>query len=96
MLTAQIEQLKGSLNQSNGDMFSSLVSLAHGVDVRLWAYQPAVNFTTISAKNVFTDTTVYNWGAGPSGTPDSGSFKDILQPKLLEVFNAPNYGNLLR
>ena len=33
-----IEQLKGSMNQSNGDMFAGLVSPVHGVDVRLWAY----------------------------------------------------------
>ena len=30
------------------------------------------------------------WGGGPRGIPDVGSFKDIIQPKLLEVFNAPN------
>ena len=61
-----IDQLRGSMNQSNGDMFSALVSPTHGVDVRLWAYQPAVNFNTTSATSVFTSTDSYNWGAGPS------------------------------
>ena len=85
-----IEQLKGSLNQSNGDMFSALVSPTHGVDVRLWAYSAPVNFNTTSAKNIFADTTSYTWGGGPSGIPDIGAFKDTIQPKLLDVLNAPN------
>jgi photosystem II stability/assembly factor-like uncharacterized protein len=89
-IPALIEQLKGSINQSNGDMLAGLVSPAHGVDVRLWAYQPAINFSTTTAKSVFTSSQAYNWGAGPRGEPDFGTFKDLIQPKLLDVFNAPN------
>lgn len=85
-----IEQLKASVNQSNGDMVAGLVSPTHGVDVRLWAYSSAVNFNTTTARTVFTSTDSYNWGGGPRGIPDVGSFKEIIQPKLLEVFNAPN------
>lgn len=85
-----IEQLKGSMNQSNGDMFATLVSPTHGVNVRLWAYNAGVNFNTTNAVSVFTSTDSYNWGGGPSGVPDVGSFKDLIQPKLLEVLNAPN------
>jgi hypothetical protein len=85
-----LDQLKGGLNQSNGDMFAGLVSPLHGVDVRLWAYASPVNFNTNTAKTVFTSTDSYNWGGGPSGTPDVGSFKDIILPKLLDVLNAPN------
>ncbi len=86
-----IEQLKGSMNQSNGDMFAGIVSPLHGVDVRLWAYQPAVNFNTTTAQNVFTSTDVYNWGAGRiSGSPDFGTFSQVIQPKMQEVLNAPN------
>jgi hypothetical protein len=84
-----IEQLKASMNQSNGDMFASLVSPSHGVDVRFWAYSAPVNFGIEKARNAFTSTEAYNWGGGPSGTPDVGSFKDIIQPKLQEVLNAP-------
>jgi photosystem II stability/assembly factor-like uncharacterized protein len=87
---ALIEQLKASMNQSNGELFAALVSPSHGVNVRLWAYSTEVNFNTATARAVFTGTDSYNWGGGPSGTPDVGSFKDIIQPKLLEVFNAPN------
>ena len=78
------------MNQSNGDMFAGLVSPTHGVDVRLWAYQPAVNFNTTTARTVFTSTEVYNWGAGPRGEPDFGTFSQVIQPKLQEVLNAPN------
>ncbi|HXD10899.1 MAG TPA: NBR1-Ig-like domain-containing protein [Anaerolineales bacterium] len=85
-----IEQLKGSMNQSNGDMFAALVSPTHGVDVRLWAYQPAVNFSPTSARNVFASTDSYSWGTGPSLITDVGTFKDIIQPKLIDVLNAPN------
>lgn len=85
-----IDQLKGSMNQSNGDMFSAIVNPTAGVDVRLWAYASPVNFNTTGAKNIFADTTSYTWGGGPSGIPDVGTFKDIIQPKLLDVLNAPN------
>jgi len=85
-----IEQLKGSMNQSNGDMFAALTSPTHGVDVRLWAYASPINFNTTTAKTVFTSTDVYNWGGGPSGQPDSGTFAQVIQPKMQEVFNALN------
>ena len=49
-----------------------------------------VNFDSSTARTVFTSADSYNWGGGPSGAPDVGSFKDIIQPKLLEVLNAPN------
>ena len=50
-IPALIEQLKGSVNQSNGDLFAGLVSPTHGVNVRLWAYSSEVNFSPTSAKN---------------------------------------------
>ena len=89
-IAALIEQLKGSMNQSNGDMFAGLTSPTHGVDVRLWAYASPINFNTITAKTVFTSTDVYNWGGGPSGQPDSGTFAQVIQPKMQEVFNTLN------
>ena len=89
-IPALIEQLKASVNQSNGDLFAALASPTHGVDVRLWAYSAPVNFNSSTARTVFASADSYNWGGGPSGAPDVGSFKDIIQPKLLEVLNAPN------
>jgi hypothetical protein len=91
-IPALIEQLKGSMNQSNGEMFASLVSPVHGVDVRLWAYDAAANYSVTTARNVFTSTDVFQWGAGPAGGTDygKGTFSQIIQPKVLEVVNAPN------
>ncbi|HEX2995127.1 MAG TPA: CARDB domain-containing protein, partial [Anaerolineales bacterium] len=73
-----IEQLKTSVNQSNGDSFASLVSPVHGVDIHLWAYQPSVNFSVNKARMAFTSTESYNWGSGPRGEADFGTFKDII------------------
>lgn len=85
-----IDQLKSSVALSNGDLFAGPVSPAHGVDVRRWAYQPAVNFSLAAARNVFSSTESYNWGTGPRGEPDVGAFKDVIQPRLAEVLSAPN------
>ena len=85
-----IDQLKQSMNQSFGDLFALLTSPIHGVDVRLWAYQPAVNFAPLQSRDAFTSMQVYNWGAGPRGEPDFGTFAQVIQPKLQDVLNAPN------
>jgi len=87
---ALLEQLKGSVNQSNGGTLSTLVSPIHGVDVRLWAYASPVNFNAATAGSVFSSSQAYNWGSGPSGQPDAGTFAQVIQPKLQEVFNATN------
>ena len=71
-------------------MFAALVSPTHGVNVRLWAYNAGISFNATNAASVFSGSDSYNWGGGPSGIPDVGSFKDVIQPKLLEVLNAPN------
>jgi photosystem II stability/assembly factor-like uncharacterized protein len=92
-IPALIQQLKGSMNQSNGDMFAGLVSPVHGTDVRLWAYGTEVkNYTTTTARTIFTSTEVFQWGSGPVGGTEygKGTFAQIIQPKVLEVVNAPN------
>jgi photosystem II stability/assembly factor-like uncharacterized protein len=87
-----LDQLKGSMNQSNGDMFAGIVSPANGVNIHLWRNAPANNFTTATARNVFTSTEVLNWGAGggQGGPAEMGTFAQVIQPKLQEVFNDPN------
>jgi hypothetical protein len=89
-VTALIDQLKGSVNQSNGDMLAGIVSPTHGLNVNLWAYASPNNFNTSTAGTIFTSADSYNWGGGPSGTPDVGTFSQVIQPRLQEVFNAPN------
>ncbi len=85
-----IEKLKQSMNQSNGSLLSQIVSPVHGVNMHLWAYGPGINFTPTAAANIYTSGTVYNWGGGPSGIPDTGTFNNAVKPKYLEALNAPN------
>ena len=85
-----IEQLKQSMSQSNGNLLSPVVSPVHGVNMHLWAYGPGINFTQAAAADIYTSTTVYNWGGGPRGVPDTGTFNAAVKPKYLEVLNAPN------
>ncbi|RPJ19384.1 MAG: hypothetical protein EHM33_30355 [Chloroflexi bacterium] len=91
-IPALIEQLKGSMNQSNGDMFASLVSPVHGVDVHLWAYHAPINFSVAAARTAFTSTEVYSWGSGPAGGTEygNGTFSEIIQPRMLDTLNASN------
>ena len=85
-----IEQVKQSMTQSNGKLLGPIVSPVHGVNMHLWAYGPGINFTQATAANIYTSTVVYNWGGGPSGIPDTGTFNDKVKPKYLEAFNAAN------
>jgi hypothetical protein len=85
-----IEQAGQSMAGSNGKLLGPIVSPVHGVNMHLWAYGPGINFTQATAANMYADTTVYNWGGGPSGIPDTGTFNDLVKPKYLEVLNAPN------
>ncbi len=85
-----LTQLKQSLQQSDGNLLAPIVSPVHGVNMHLWAYGPAINFTQATAANIYADATIYNWGGGPSGIPDTGTFNATVKPKYLEVFNAPN------
>jgi hypothetical protein len=87
-----LEQLKGSMNQSNGDMFAGIVSPVHGINVHLWAYEPAKNYSTTTARDVFTSPEVFQWGSGPAGGTEygTGTFSQIIQPKVQEVVNASN------
>ena len=85
-----IEQLKQSMTQSNGTLLSPIVSPTHGVNMHLWAYGPGINFPPSKVANIYMDSTVYSWGGGPSGLPDTGTFNATVKPKYLEVFNAAN------
>jgi hypothetical protein len=85
-----IEQLKGSLIQSNGEMFASLVGAKHGVQINFWRNVPPVPYTKVSAQGIFSDATSYNWGTGPAAGPTGtmGTFAQIVQPDFVDVFNS--------
>jgi hypothetical protein len=87
-ITALIEELKQSMLQSNGDQFALLVGSKHGVAINFWRDVPPVNYTTATARSIFTDSTVYNWGAGPAAGPGVSTFAQIVQPDMVDVFNS--------
>jgi hypothetical protein len=87
-----IDQLKQSVIASDGTTFASLVSPQHGMDITFWWGGATVNYTTTTAQNIFADSTVFNWGSAPGegGPGHSGTFAQIVQPDLVDVFNS-NY-----
>ena len=76
--------------QSNGDQFASLIGSKHAAAINFWRDVPPVNYTTVTARNVFTNTAVYNWGTGPAAGSSgvSGTFAQVVQPDLVDVFNS--------
>jgi hypothetical protein len=88
-VTTLLTNLGTALKNADGTALAALVSPKHGVDVRLVSNNAPVNYTPATVASVFTNATVQNWGPGAaSGAPVSGAFKDIIQPKLLDVYNS--------
>lgn len=85
-----IDLVRHSINQSDGGLFASLISPKHGVEIQYWQHAPGAHYTRSAAQNVFADTAIIDWGAGPSLVPDIGTFAQIIQPDLRVVFNS-NY-----
>jgi hypothetical protein len=85
---ALIGNLKSALQTSNGPLLASLVSPAHGMDVRYYRDGRVVNYDQAHAKFLFETTFVVDWGLAPgSGLPTKGSFHDVVLPALLAVFD---------
>ena len=86
-----LTDLGTALKKVDGPALANLVSPRHGLDIRLASSNAPVNFSKDEAASIFSNTTEQNWGVPPSGNVAvSGSFLDVIQPKLLEVYNA-NY-----
>ena len=74
---------------SDGELLGSLISPAHGLDVRLWRYGTVANYTPEEASWVFQSEYVVSWGPAPgSGAETSATFSAEPLPKLQEVFGA--------
>ncbi len=88
-VTALLTNLGNALKNSDGAALSALISPRHGVDIRLVPNNDPVNYAPADATSIFTSTAVQNWGPAPaSGANVSGTFKDVMQPKLLDVYNS--------
>jgi Ig-like domain-containing protein/CARDB protein len=85
----QIDLLRISMRDSNGGLLASLVSSKHGINMGYWQHGSVTNYTTITAKTIFTDTQSIDWGSGgASGIEDIGTFTQIVQPQINDVFNS--------
>jgi hypothetical protein len=86
-----LNSVKTAMLTSNGELLSSLVSPAHGLDLRLWRYGTVANYTPEETSWVFESEYVVEWGAAPgSGDATPGTFAAQPLPKLQEVFGAAN------
>jgi hypothetical protein len=91
-----ITNLGNALKSSNGELLASLVSPAHGMTVHLWLHERGITFDREHARWVFDSTYANNWGIHPaSGLETTGSFHEVVLPKLLDVINAPAPGYTL-
>jgi hypothetical protein len=90
-VTTLLNNLKTAMLNSNGDLFASLVSPVHGLDLRLWRYGTVANYTPEEASWVFRSDYVVDWGPAPgSGEATPGSFNAQPLPKLQEVLGSSN------
>ena len=86
-----LKDFQAALENKNGDLFASLVSPKHGLDLRYYRYGTLANYTPEEAAWVFNSTYAVDWGDEPgSGFEKKGTFNEIPLPMLLEVFSA-NY-----
>jgi hypothetical protein len=83
-----LDKLEQALQNQDGDLLSTLVSPVHGMDVVQIRNGTVANYTTAEASWVFQSSYVVDWGpqAG-SGQELKGSFKQVVLPKLLELFS---------
>lgn len=86
-VTALLSNLDTAVNTTDGELFKSLVSPAHGVDVVYIRAGTVANYSPEEAGWVFQSTYSVNWGAAAgSGEPVSGTFPEIVLPALQDVF----------
>lgn len=88
-VTTLLTDLGTALKNNDGAALAVLVSPRHGVDVRLAPGNAPINYTRTEAADVFTSVAIQNWGPGAANDGNvGGTFKGIMLPKLLDVYNA--------
>lgn len=86
--TALVENLKTALLTSNGPLLASLISPAHGTEMRYYRDGRIVTYDQRHAKFLFESTFEVNWGNSPgSGLPTKGAWHDVILPGLLKTFS---------
>ena len=78
-----------ALENEDGELFASLVSPKHGLDLRYYRYGTLANYTPEEAAWAFKSSYVVDWGNEPgSGFEKKGTFNEVPLPMLIEVFSA--------
>ena len=86
-VTSLLHNLETAVNTQDGELFRSLVSPAHGLDVIYIRLGMVANYSPEEAGWVFQSTYEVDWGPGAgSGEPVRGTFPDIILPALQDVF----------
>ena len=89
--TDLLNHLRTALLNSDDDLFASLLSPVHGLDLRLWRYGTVVNYSAEEAAWILDSDHGVSWGPAPgSGEETRGTFSSQPLPKLQEVFGS-NY-----
>ena len=84
-----LARLTQALTIRAGDGLAELVSPGRGLIVRHDAWNPEVHFEAGAVRDLFKDTSYYDWGiVRDSQVPILGTFSEIILPKLDTVLNA--------
>jgi hypothetical protein len=85
-----LTDLGTAIKETNGAALTALVSPKHGLDIRLVSNNSPVNYPVADAASIFTSNAVQNWGPalGSDAVKVNGTFADVIQPKLLEVYRS--------
>lgn len=84
-----LDDLLIALESNNGELFASLVSPVHGLDLRYFRYGTLANYSPAEAAWVFQSSYDVVWGyAGGSGAEVRGSFGEVPLPMLLGVLQS--------
>jgi hypothetical protein len=84
---ALLASFETAVKNSDGNLLASLVSPSHGLDIKLWGSSTPVNISVARAGNIFTETTVVDWGVHPGSlVPYIGTFAEKVLPTLVDVF----------
>ena len=86
-VTSLLRDLETAVNTMDGELFKSLVSPAHGLDVVYIRHATVANYSSEEAGWAFQSTYKVDWGPGAgSGEPVTGTFQQIVLPALQVVF----------
>ena len=82
-----LQNLEKAANSADSELFKSLVSPAHGLDVVYIRDGMVANYSPEEASWAFQSTYDVNWGSSAgSGEPVIGTFPEIILPALQDVF----------